>query len=335
MIPAALIATLLVSSSQAPWSLALALAVPMAIAMALLCLASWYICRSTPLRTTEVRRLIVTHGAAGAATSALWLAMAHGWSGAVPEAWPGIAPAVVIALQAPALFAVGVLLYLVGASGHYLYLAVEESRLAESRALDLKLQAREAELRALRAQIDPHFLFNSLNSISGLVSSDAAAARSMCVLLADFLRASLRLGGRETVPLEEEVRLATGYLAVERIRFGPRLAVEASIDDAALRCLVPPLILQPLVENAVTHGIAHLIDGGAVRLEARLDRGDLVVSLTNPVDPDRPASRGEGLGLDNARRRLATIYGGAARLGVRREASRFEVEVTLPAVREG
>src|SRR5207249_3003957 len=159
------------------------------------------------------------------------------------------------------------------------------------------------------------------------------AARRMCAFLADFLRAGLRLGGRDAITLDEEIRLATAYLAVEQVRFGSRLQVEEELDELSRAWLVPPLLLQPLVENAVTHGIAHLVGGGVVRLESRLDRGDVVIHLTNPVDPDRPAGRGDGVGVALVRKRLATTYGLQARIDIREEAAKFEVELTLPARR--
>lgn len=335
LVPAVLIAALFLFSSEISWLAALALAVPLAIVQAFLCLASWYVCRSLPIRGIELRRFAGTHAAAAVASSVLWLAIGRACAQALPDLSAEIRLPQVFAREVPALFAVGILFYLLGAAGHYLYLAFEESRRAEKHALDLMLQAREAELRALRAQIDPHFLFNSLNSISSLSGSDAAAARKMTQLLADFLRTSLRLGRLESIPLEEEIRLAATYLAIEQVRFGDRLRVEDKVEEAARRCLVPPLLLQPLVENAVTHGIAHMVDPGVVRLEARLVRGGVVLTLTNPVDPERPERRGEAVGLANVRKRLATIYGPAARLDVRQDGARFTAELSLPAAREG
>jgi LytS/YehU family sensor histidine kinase len=303
----------------------------MAIVKAFLALAAWYICALAPLRRDDPWRIVTIQGGAAAASSALWLLIGGAWSRALVRQAPGLFPADLFARQMPALFAVGLLLYLLSAAGHYLYLAFEASRRAESRALDLQLQAREAELRALRAQVDPHFLFNCLNSIGSLAATDPAAARRMCSLLADFLRAGLKLGRRDAITLDEEIGLATAYLAVEQVRFGARLKVEEEIDEPSRRCLVPPLLLQPLVENAVTHGIAHLVEGGIVRLESRLERGDVVIRLTNPVDPERPAGRGEGVGVALVRKRLATTYGNEARIDVREDEAGYGVELSLPA----
>jgi two-component system, LytTR family, sensor histidine kinase AlgZ len=131
--------------------------------------------------------------------------------------------------HAPLLFGMGVLLYLLSAGMHYAMASVEESKEALNREMQALVAARDAELKALKAQINPHFLFNSLNSISALAGIDAARAREMCVRLSDFLRSSLRVGERECVPLSEELSLAHNYLGVEQVRFGGRLRVEQQI----------------------------------------------------------------------------------------------------------
>src|SRR5262249_38132087 len=150
----------------------------------------------------------------------------------------------------------------------YVLLAFEAAREAERREARQSLLAREAQLRALKSQGQPHFLFNCLNSISALASSDPARARGMCVPLAAFPPHSLAVGEKASIPVVEEMSLAKNYLEVERIRFGRKLSVEEEIDPSGKDCHVPPLLLQPLVENAVVHGISTLDEGGAVRLEA-------------------------------------------------------------------
>jgi LytS/YehU family sensor histidine kinase len=150
-------------------------------------------------------------------------------------------------------------------------------------------------------------------------------------MLADFLRKSLSLGAKDAIPLADEVALAEGLLAIEKVRFGARLSFEARIDEGARACPVPPLLLQPLVENAVTHGIAHLLEGGSVCLEASR-RGDrLWIVVGNPRDPEAKPRNGAGVGLDNVRRRLFAVYSDEARLSVRAEPDAYEVELELPA----
>jgi LytS/YehU family sensor histidine kinase len=153
----------------------------------------------------------------------------------------------------------------------------------------------------------------------------------MTILLAEFLRRSLRLGSREEIPLAEELAHAAGYLAVERARFGDRLRIEEEIEEACLRCRVPSLILQPLVENAVRHGIAQLLEGGAIRIEARRVDGFLCLAVENPCDPDHRPPRGEGVGLANVTARLRALYGRQAESKTVPQAGRFRVELKLPA----
>ena len=181
--------------------------------------------------------------------------------------------------------------------GHYLAGAFERSRNAERRALELQVLAREAELKSLRAQLDPHFLFNSLNSVAALIGNDTAAARQMCFLMAQFFRKSLTLGREQSIPLAEEVALAQTFLAIERVRFGERLRSRFDIAEDVRDVSVPPLFLQPLVENAVHHGVAHLLEGGEVCVTARRREGFVELVVENPCDPDRPPSRGTGVGL--------------------------------------
>ena len=135
----------------------------------------------------------------------------------------------------------------------------------------------------------PHFLFNSLNSISALTTSDPARAREMCILLAEFFRKSLALGDRPSVSLEEELAVARTYLAIEGLRFGREAAGRGGgRRGASLPCRVPPLLLQPLVENAIRHGIATRVEGGVLRLVATTDGQRLRLRVENPFDPESP-----------------------------------------------
>jgi LytS/YehU family sensor histidine kinase len=262
-------------------------------------------------------------------SAAVWLLIARGWFGLIASfgRWSNVS--VSFRAAAPTFFGFGFLLYLLAMAVSYLAAAFAVSRDAERRGLELQVLAREAELRALRAQIDPHFLFNSLQSISALTTADPPAARRMCLLLADFLRDTLALGSRDRIPLSSELTLVRRFLAVEQVRFGDRLQVDISAADAEA-CEVLPLLLQPLVENAVTHGVAHLVEGGTVRIRAERRVASLVVTVDNPCDADRPAGRGTGLGLRNVRERLENAYGKAALIQAEEAGGRFVVRLEMP-----
>jgi len=313
-----------------PWPDALAFAVPAAVLYGFVLLSAWWVCRANPLaRGTPA--LMAQLGAALQA-SGLWTAVAAVLAVALARGAhlgpdrPGILR------DLAALFVIGVPAYLMSAVVHYLLLAFEASHAAERRVLESQVSAREAELRALRAQLNPHFLFNSLNSINALVGTDPEGARRMCEGLGDFLRRTLALGSRTAVPLGEELALIDRYLDIEQVRFGARLKVERTIDPGVLGCRVPPLLLQPLVENAIKHGVQDAVEGGAVRLEARRDGARLIVNVENPVDSGAPSRRGEGVGLENVRRRLLAFGPSEARLAAAADGARFRVTLDLPAI---
>lgn len=330
----ALLAALLALPGFLGWAEAAAVALPLTLLYAFVCLGAGYVCQAVPVGSTPLSRLAVTQLGAAALSASLWLAAGQGFmvSLARSGAFPSLADARF--KVGPVLFGVGLLLFLLASALHYVLAAVEASRRAETEALRLDLLSRDAELKALRAQIHPHFLFNSLNSISALIGSDPAEARRACGLLAEFLRGSLTLGRRDRVSLSEEARMAERLLALEKIRFGARLRHEIHVESGAEDVAVPPLLLQPLVENAVKHGIANLLEGGTVVLTARRQDAELVVTIENPRDPEAASAKGAGIGLENVRRRLVASYGRGAQMTVHAEAERFRVELRLP-VQEG
>jgi LytS/YehU family sensor histidine kinase len=227
------------------------------------------------------------------------------------------------------IFIAGLLLYLLSVAIHYLFAAAEASREAERRALEAEVAAREAELQALKAQLNPHFLFNSLNSVASLAASDPAAARDMCIQLGDYLRGTLK-AGTDLQPLRQELEQVRRFLRVESVRYGDRLQVEESFEGDCLGVPVPQLLLQPLVENALKHGIAGLVEGGTLRIGARCGSERLTVWVENPFDPESPTGTGAGVGLANVRHRLEKVFGDQARLRVNRSGRTYRAEVVIP-----
>lgn len=182
------------------------------------------------------------------------------------------------------------------------------------RAAALQARLAEARLEALRVQLQPHFLFNTLNSVSSLMYRDLEAADTMIARLSDLLRLTLRGGDEREIPLRRELDLLARYLDIERMRFEERLRVDLDIDPDAETAMVPPFVLQPIVENAVRHAIAARPEGGRLAIAARLDGERLIVSVADD-GPGLPEDGGvPGVGLSNTRARLAELYGGDARL---------------------
>ena len=323
-----LLATAFVQQAGISWGEALLVALPLALIHASLSLATWYLCRALPLRREHAVRLAVAHVGAAAASSAVWLLLGRIWASVLAPAFADSVSR--IEMRNPLLFFAGVLVFLFAAAVHYILLAFEASRRAERTGLELQVLARDAELRALRTQIDPHFLFNSLNSINALVSVDPKKARQMCVLLSDLLRTSLQVGAQATIPLAQELALVREYLGVEALRFGERLRPEFRIEPGLEALAVPTLLLQPLVENSITHGIAHLVSGGFVRLEARRNGATLLLAVENSIDPETPRRAGSGTGIENVRKRLRLSFGGRATLNTSENGECFRTEITLP-----
>ena len=318
---------------------ALAVVVPPCLVQGFVCLSAWYVCRAAPLGARSMVRALAMHTGAGVVAAAVWVTVWAGWTGVLDgllafSRLPAVggAPGGASGAQLVAVFGAGVLLFWLSSLLHYLLAAFEESRGAEARELGLAVLAREAELRALRAQIDPHFLFNGLQSISALTATDPDGARRMCLLLADFFRRSVRLGAEDEIPLDEELAMVRAYLEIETVRYGSRLESDVVLDSGCGACRVPPLILQPLVENAVRHGIRPLVEGGTVRVAARCDASSVHLRVRNPVDPDAATPRGTGVGLANVERRLATRFGREAVVRWRRKEGRFEVELRFPRI---
>lgn len=329
-----ILAALLKVSGDVQWSAAISFSVPMSLLYGLMCLSSWYVCRSFPLKTTGPVRITAIFLVAAVISSSLWILIGEVFASLLSSFPVAATLSNRSSTQTLLLGGAGIGMYLLSVAIHYLVITFEQAQDTERRTLELKILAQSAELRALRAQINPHFLFNSLNSISALTTKDPTGARSMTLLLADFLRQTLTFSADDLIPLQEEISLCKKFIDIEQVRFGTRLQFLDQVSDRAKNCLVPPLLLQPLIENAVIHGIAHLIHGGAILLEANAHADRLRIHIENPCDPDRPHARKGGVGLENVRRRLQTLSDTDARLDVSEHNSTFVADLSLPTLKK-
>ncbi len=204
----------------------------------------------------------------------------------------------------------------------------------ELRASQLETKLAQAQLDALRMQLHPHFLFNTLNSISVLMAEDVRAAQRMLARLSDLLRASLEKTGAHEVALHDELEFLESYLEIEQTRFQDRLTVRMEIDPAALDARVPNLILQPLVENAIRHGIAPRARAGVVLIRAARENGVVRLAVADDgagLGSARPEDLMKGIGLSNTRSRLEQLYGAAHRFEMReRDGGGLEVSIEIP-----
>ncbi|MFN5169524.1 MAG: sensor histidine kinase [Cyclobacteriaceae bacterium] len=200
---------------------------------------------------------------------------------------------------------------------------------------DVKAFVREAELQKLQLQLQPHFLFNSLNSINALILFDTEKARDMIGQLSDFLRATLKRADEQWISLEEEFTYINLYLSIEKVRFGHRLQVEADLDEQLKLWLIPPLILQPLVENAIKFGLYGTTDQVKITMITSRVDDHLMIQISNPFDADAQSASGTGFGLHGLKRRLYLLYARNDLVQTRTEGNQFIVQLILPEKYEG
>ena len=223
------------------------------------------------------------------------------------------------------LFAVfrSVLLFLLWTGFYLAFVFIEQNRAQEIQRLKLLASANEIELKNLRAQLNPHFLFNSLNSIRALVGLNPEQAKSAITRLSSLLRHSINLGKQKLVSLEDEIELVKNYLELEKIRFEERLQIKYEIDENALNCQIPPLMVQTIVENSIKHGVSRSIDGGTITLGAHL-KGHLLIENPGTLNIQLAEN---GVGIDNTRKRLEIIYGDKGKFDI--EQKRDNVIATI------
>ena len=204
-----------------------------------------------------------------------------------------------------------------------------QEELAKREAQMLEL-SKEAELAQLRQQLQPHFLFNSLNSINALVVSQPQKAREMVLLLSDFLRGTIRKDPKSWIKLEEEVNYLKMYLEIERVRFGHRLSVDFQLAEEFGQAKIPQLLIQPLIENAIKHGLYGLTGEVKIEVDCLKEGNYLILGVKNPFDPESLAPNGTGFGLSSVERRLYLLFGRKDLLQTNAQNNIFTVTLKIP-----
>lgn len=226
----------------------------------------------------------------------------------------------------------GALIYLVLVLVYYLASSAQKLQERTRQEERLKNLVRETELNMLKSQINPHFLFNSLNSISSLTMSSPDEARDMIIRLSDFLRYSLKHRENEYVPMKEELGRMKDYLAIEKIRFGEKLRYEIQINELCEDFPVPTMIFQPLFENAIRHSVYESTEPVTVRFECTPDQDMMRTVVTNDYDPGIPTRKGTGVGLQNVRQRIELAYDGKGSVHWKGSGGKFEVTILFPRI---
>jgi len=292
----------------------------------------WYPTRYIPFKKSSAIYSISAHVAAGTAIIGLWLLISSGISELLlggDEIYGAFSRDAFIwrVLYSVLIYFVLLLIY---------YIIIYARTLQERAQQEERLRSlvRETELNLLKSQINPHFLFNSLNSISSLTMSNPDEAREMIIRLSDFLRYSLKNRESEYVPLKEELGRMRDYLAIEKVRFGEKLHYEMDLGPDCLENLVPTMILQPLIENAIKHGVYESLEPVAIRLGCTIGAETMRLSLSNDYDPQAPAIKGTGVGLQNVTQRLHLAYGDEGRISWTAVDGLFTVEMNIPRKRK-
>lgn len=212
------------------------------------------------------------------------------------------------------------------------YLFVSLNNLGEKNAREARLESlvKETELKMLRSQINPHFLFNSLNSISSLTITDPEKARIMVIKLSEFMRYALSRKDEQPVTLQSELDNLSLYLDIEKVRFGNKLITEEMVSDECRSVLLPVMLLQPLYENAVKHGVYESTESVKITTKAEIKNGYLNLVINNNFDPESSPLKGTGTGLINVSRRLELFYGNRGSITTKKDDGIFTVQIFIP-----
>jgi two-component system LytT family sensor kinase len=312
-----------------PLNFALTDGLTFGLVLGILGVAIWYVVRYNDPEKSAVIQILVSHLAAALVFTSLWLLAS------------GIIVKILInnTLYDHYLYSkiaersiAGIIFYTLLVSVYYIYVYSQHNREKQLREAEWQNQIRKAQLSALKSQINPHFLFNSLNSVASLTLSNPEKAHEMVIALSEFMRYSLRSPKDDMVTLEVELRNIGLYLQIEKIRFGSNLQYRFDVDEECNHHPIPNLILQPVFENAIKYGIYESSSPLDIILEARKFHGRMQIKVINDFDPESFPIKGEGVGLANINDRLRLLYGSSRLLTIERGETRFSVAMDIPDI---
>lgn len=288
----------------------------------------WYPAYYTDLEKNKITNFLTNHLAASSLAVGLWLWLGYLFLTAVFNNQVEYISKLNDSI--PSRAGIGFLYYVLLALNYYLMIYYQNFKEKLVRESELKALVKESELSSLKSQINPHFLFNSLNSISSLTMISPEKAQEMVINLSEFLRYSLSNKKEFLTSFENELNNMERYLKIEKVRFGKRLAVEQHIDEATRHMQLPGLILQPLIENAVKYGVYESTDQSGIYIESRMINTLLEVKISNEYDPDYSLKKGAGIGLKNVMSRLRIQYGRDDLVKITKTDTNFEIILRFP-----
>jgi sensor histidine kinase YesM len=300
---------------------------------AFLSILIWAICKGIPFDNINKLLFVFSHFFLAILFSALWIFLSYGlWYLAEGDKiFEQVNVREIIGWQ----FLFGMIQYFLVAGIFYTIIYYRNLKQQEIEQAELKILTRDAELKALKLQMNPHFLFNSLNSINALITKDPASARKMIAQLSELLRMSLESHDKLLISLKQELELVHTYLAIEQMRFGEKMIFKEDIDPDLFATPFPAMLLQPLLENAVKHGIVNTRSGGTISLSIKRQDNQLVGIVVNETDSDKSVkfsiTESNGISINNIRERLDRMYGNNYDWKIdHSEENKFKVEFKLP-----
>ncbi len=293
------------------------------------CLSYWYSIRYNPFDNKNILKTLAKHLVGGIFITAVWLLLGYyiiKFFLSSPESY-NIFFFNTLAWR----FLIGILFYFLTITFYYVVVYYADLQERTSNEAELKNLVTQAELKSLKFQINPHFIFNSLNSMSSLTIVDPDKSRNMILKLADFLRYSLANSEKQMNKLSEELKNINLYLDIEKIRFENKFKYIENVEKECLDIQVPNLILQPLFENAIKHAVYETLGKVTLKLNAAIEKDFLHLILENNFDPDSSNKKGTGIGLKNIENRLELIYNQKNLIKLVKEENQFKVELYIPA----
>jgi sensor histidine kinase YesM len=320
-------ASVLIFLMHLTWRQAISEALVFSTLYSMMGVAVWYIVRFSGLDAASVLNTLVSHLVAGAVLVFAIIIIGEAILGAIYSGDDFYSFKSSYHIYR---IIVGGILYIFLSINFYLVVYYEEYRSRKIHQIEMDKHLKSAELNMLKAQINPHFIFNSLNSISSLTLTDAKKAHDMVIQLADFLRYSIRQDADQLVSLKQEIEAIELFLAIEKIRYGDRLKVEVTCDEKSMDKQLPALILQPIVENAIKYSLHETDMASNIRIGCTLQAGILQLVIVNNFDATVVPGKGEGIGLENVVNRLGLLYGRKDLLKTSVADDLFSVEITIP-----
>jgi two-component system, LytTR family, sensor kinase len=288
----------------------------------------WYVVRYINLETSKPITIIINHIVLALISTSFWMYLVSIVVKYASEPWPGYYEFLVNSI--PARFMMGICLYLIVTLFYYTIIFYFNLQDKLKQEIELQSLVKEAELNILKSQINPHFIFNSLNSISSLTIIRPAQARDMVIKLSEFLRYALDMDMKQKTQLSNELENIKRYLDIEKIRFGERLNFTLNISEDSTDKKLPNMILQPLLENAIKHGVHDSTEPICIEISSNIVGEELQLCIKNNYDPEVKAKRSSGIGIKNIQQRLQLIYGRTDLFKINNTGTLFEVHLSFP-----